>query len=102
MQDPQKHRRSLTAQAFWLLIAKTLAFVFAFALPVLLTRSLSQNEYGLFKQVFLIITTATALLPLGFGMSAYYYLPREDDPGRRGQVILNIMLFNLEIGRAHV
>src|SRR5688572_9178694 len=100
MPDPQKHRRSLTAQAFWLLIAKTLAFVFAFALPVLLTRSLSQNEYGLFKQVFLIITTATALLPLGFGMSAYYYLPREDDARRRGHVIFNILLFNLIMGGA--
>ena len=83
MGDPQRQRSSLTVQAFWLLIAKTLAFMFAFALPVLLTRSLSQNEYGLFKQVFLLITTATALLPLGFGLSAYYYLPRETDTKRR-------------------
>jgi len=97
---PPKQRNSLTVQAFWLLIAKTLAFMFAFALPVLLTRSLSQNEYGLFKQVFLIITTATALLPLGFGMSAYYYLPRENDVKRRGQIILNILLFNLIMGAA--
>jgi O-antigen/teichoic acid export membrane protein len=82
------------------LIAKTLAFAFAFALPVLLTRTLSQNEYGLFKQVFLITTTAVALLPLGFGMSAYYYLPREKDPTRRGQVVLNILLFNLVMGAA--
>ena len=96
----QKYRSSLTVQALGLLIAKTLAFAFAFALPVLLTRSLSQNEYGLFKQVFLIITSLTALLPLGFGMSAYYYLPRERDPARRGQVILNILLFNLVMGVA--
>jgi O-antigen/teichoic acid export membrane protein len=100
MLDQQKPRRSLTFQAFWLLIAKTLAFIFAFALPVLLTRSLNLNEYGLFKQVFLIITTATALLPLGFGMSSYYYLPRENDLSRRGQVILNILLFNLIMGAA--
>ena len=100
MGDQQKQRSSLTVQAFWLLIAKTLAFAFAFALPVLLTRSLSQNEYGLFKQVFLIITTATALLPLGFGLSAYYYLPRETDTKRRGQIILNILLFNLIMGAA--
>jgi O-antigen/teichoic acid export membrane protein len=66
MIDQPNQRRSLTVQAFSLLLAKTLAFIFAFALPILLTRSLSQNEYGLFKQVFLIITTATALLPLGF------------------------------------
>src|ERR1051326_1366636 len=100
MDQQQKQRSSLTVQAFWLLVAKTLAFVFAFALPVLLTRTLSQSEYGLFKQVFLIVTTATALLPLGFGMSAFYYLPREKNEKRRGQVILNILLFNLLIGAA--
>lgn len=81
-------------------MAKTLGFMFAFALPILLTRSLSQNEYGLFKQVFLIASTAVSLLPLGFGMSAYYYLPRESDPARRGQVIFNILLFNLLMGGA--
>lgn len=100
MINQQRSRRSLTAQAFWLLAAKTLGFAFAFALPILLTRTLSQNEYGLFKQLFLITTTAVALLPLGFGMSAYYYLPRESDPKRRGQVILNILLFNLLMGAA--
>lgn len=97
MTDP-KQRKSLTIQALWLMIARTLAFLFAFALPVLLTRTLSQNEYGIFKQVFLIITTATALLPFGFGLSAYYYLPREKDPVRRGQIIFNILLFNAIVG----
>jgi len=100
MVDQQKPRRSLTVQAFWLLLAKTVAFIFAFVLPVFLTRSLNQSEYGMFKQVFLIITTATALLPLGFGMSAYYYLPRENDISRRGQVILNVLLFNFIMGAA--
>ena len=98
--DQHEKPRSLTVQAFWLLIAKTLAFVFAFALPILLTRSLSQNEYGLFKQVFLVITTATSLLPLGFGMSAFYYLPRKNEPNRRSPVILNILLFHLVMGAA--
>jgi len=98
MDQQQKQRSSLTVQAFWLLIAKTTAFILAFALPVLLTRTLSQSEYGLFKQVFLIVTTATALLPLGFGMSAYYYLPREKNEKVRGQIILNILLFNLLMG----
>src|ERR1044072_6453679 len=95
MEHQQKHRSSLTVQAFWLLIAKTLAFVFAFALPILLTRTLSQSEYGLLKQVFLIVTTATALLPLGFGMSAYYYLLRGTNQKVRDQVILNMLLFTL-------
>ena len=100
MSSDQTQRSSLTVQALWLVIAKTLSFIFAFVLPILLTRTLSQNEYGLFKQVFLVVTTATSLLPFGFGLSAYYYLPREKDARPRGQVILNILLFNGLIGFA--
>jgi len=89
---------SLTTRALWLLSAKILAFAFAFALPVLLTRTLSQSEYGVFKQIFLVVGTATSVLPLGLGMSAYYYLPREHDAVRRGQIIFNILLFTGLVG----
>jgi len=95
-----KKQSSLTVQALWLLVAKTLGFLFAFVLPILLTRTLSQNEYGLFKQVFLIVTSAVSLLPFGFGLSAYYYLPREKDARQRGQVVFNILLFNGIVGFA--
>lgn len=91
---------SLTRSTVWLMSAKTLAFALAFALPVLLTRTLSQTEYGLFKQVFLVVSTATVILPLGYSMSAYYFLPRETDARRRGQVVLNILLFGLCVGGA--
>jgi O-antigen/teichoic acid export membrane protein len=89
---------SLTARAFWLIMAKTLAFVFGFALPLLLARRLSQREFGLYKQAFLVVGTASAMLPLSFVMSAFYFLPRERE--RRGAVVLNIMLFNALVGGA--
>src|ERR1044072_5944564 len=87
---------SLTARAFWLILAKTLAFVFGFALPLLLARRLSQKEFGLYKQAFLVVGTASAMLPLSFVMSAFYFLPRERE--RKGAVVLNIMLFNTLVG----
>ena len=87
---------SLTARALWLLIAKVLAFSLSIALPLLLVRRLSQQEFGLYKQAFLVVGTALALLPLGFQMSAFYFLPREKD--RQGQIILNILLFHLLMG----
>lgn len=87
---------SLTAQASWIILAKTLAFAFSFALPLLLVRRLSREDFGLYKQVFLIIGTALYILPLGVGMSAYYFLPREVE--RKGQIIFNILLFNLAVG----
>jgi O-antigen/teichoic acid export membrane protein len=87
---------SLTVRALWLLIAKILAFALSIALPLLLVRRLSQQEFGLYKQAFLVVGTALALLPLGFQMSAFYFLPREKD--RQGQIILNILLFHFLMG----
>src|SRR5256884_348496 len=87
---------SLTARAFWLIFAKTLAFGFGFVLPLLLVRRLSQTEFGLYKQAFLVVGTASGILPLSFSMSAFYFLPRERE--RRGAIVFNIMLYNLLIG----
>ena len=96
MNAPEKTGLSLTVRALWLLVAKILAFALSIALPLLLVRRLSQQEFGLYKQAFLVIGTALALLPLGFQMSAFYFLPREKD--RQGQIILNILLFHLLMG----
>jgi glycosyltransferase involved in cell wall biosynthesis/Na+-driven multidrug efflux pump len=84
---------SLTLRAAWYLFAKTVAFLLSFALPLLLVRRLSQNEFGLYKQVFLVVGTALNVVPLGVGMSAFYFLPRERE--RQGQVVFNIILFYL-------
>ncbi|HEX9928816.1 MAG TPA: oligosaccharide flippase family protein [Pyrinomonadaceae bacterium] len=94
----EKQASSLTAQAAWILIAKVTSFALAIAVPLLLARRLDQTEFGLYKQVFLIIATANALLPFGFGMSAYYFLPRETE--KRGAVVLNILIFNAVVGLA--
>lgn len=87
---------SLGAQAVWLLAAKTVGFAFAVALPLVLVRRLSIEEFGLYKQAFLVVTSAVTVLPLGFGMSAFYYLPRERL--RQGAVITNIIVFHAAVG----
>src|SRR5437588_112068 len=97
MGETVKKESSLTKRAFWLMFAKTLGFALTFILPPLLVRRLTQTEYGLFKQIFLVVGTAIAVLPLGFGMSAYYFLPREDER-RRAQVVFNVLLFSATIG----
>jgi O-antigen/teichoic acid export membrane protein len=87
---------SLADNAFWLMSGKTVGFGFSAALPLVLVRVLSLNEFGLYKQAFLAVNTAVWVLPLGFGMSAFYFLPR--DEGRRGSVVFNVLLFNLVMG----
>ena len=48
-------RPSLTVQTAWLLAAKTIGFAVSFAVPLLMVRVLSQNDFGLYKQVFLLM-----------------------------------------------
>jgi O-antigen/teichoic acid export membrane protein len=78
------------------MFARMLAFAFSFALPLLLVRRLSQHDFGLYKQLFLIVTTAMTTLPFGFGMSAFYFLPRERE--QQGAVVFNILIFYGVVG----
>jgi O-antigen/teichoic acid export membrane protein len=87
---------SLTRQATWLLGAKIVGFALTFALPLVLVRTLTQHEFGLYKQAFLIVATAVTVLPLGFGMTAFYFLPRE--PERRGAVVVHVLAVYAAIG----
>lgn len=81
-----------------ILFAKTLAFAFSFVLPLLLVRRLSQSDFGIYKQVFLVAGTGMALFSLNFGTSAFYFLPRGHD--QQPSIIFNILLFNLLMGGA--
>ena len=78
------------------MFAKTIAFVFNLALPMLLVRRLDQAQFGVYKQLFLIVGTSVMVLPLGFAMSAYYFLPRE--PARRQETVLNILIYYMVVG----
>ncbi len=57
---------------------------------------MDREQYGLYKQAFLLITTAMTVLPLGVPMSAFYFLPRER--ARRRETVLNIVLFHAAVG----
>src|ERR1700704_2191748 len=74
---PTRHPDSLTLRTSWLVVGKTVAFAFTIAIPILLVRPLPQHEFGLYKQIFLVVNSAVTLLPLGFGMTAFYFLPRD-------------------------
>lgn len=89
---------SLKSQSAWLLFAKTTGFAFSFLLPLLVVRFLTQDKVGVYRQVFQVIATAAAILPLGVSMSAYYFLAR--DAERRASAILNILIFNFIAGGA--
>lgn len=96
MKEKEIITRSLKEQSAWLLIAKIIGFGFSFILPLLIVRYLTQDEVGHYREAFQVITNAVIILPLGFSMSAYYFLARETE--RRGTAVFNILIFNFVIG----
>jgi O-antigen/teichoic acid export membrane protein len=86
----QESNSSFTQKASWILLARVASFIFATVLPLLLVRRLHPLEFGLYKQVFLVVNSAIGILPLGFAMNAYYFLPRE--PTRQKQTIFNTLI----------
>ena len=89
---------SLSSRTLWYLAAKMTAFGLNFALPIILVRRLDQHEFGIYKQVFLIIATSMSVLPLGVGMSVFYFLPRNGID--KGNIVLNVILFHIIVGGA--
>jgi O-antigen/teichoic acid export membrane protein len=89
---------SLTIQAFWLILAKTIGFVFSVALPILLVRIFSPTEFGMYKQAFVVVGTSMAILPFSVGISAFYFLARRPEKNR--EVVFHIVLYHTVIGAA--
>lgn len=87
---------SLTSQSAWILFAKVVGFGLNILLPLLVVRYLTQHQVGVYRQIFLVVANAVSILPLGFSMSAYYFLNRE--PEKRSYTIFNILLFNFVMG----
>ena len=87
--------KSLLAQAGWLMIARVTGFAFTFLIPIVLSRVLDLKQFGLYKQAFLVVATSQSILPLGFGMSTFYFLSREHDRDKRASIAGNALLFHV-------
>lgn len=84
--------RSLTRQMGYLFIGRAVAFVFVFALPLVLVRIFSQEEFGLYKQLFLIHATLASILTFGFSASLYYFVPRHEGAERHAYVSQTLLI----------
>ena len=96
MKEQEEPKQTLKEQSAWLLAAKLIGFGFSFMLPLLIVRYLTQDQVGHYREAFQVITNAIVILPLGFSMSAYYFLARETN--RRSAAVLNIVIFNFIVG----
>ncbi len=95
-EEKKRKTPSLQSQSAWLLFAKVVGFSFSFILPLIVVRLLNQEEFGLYRQSFIVLTNAAAILPLGFAMSAFYYLSRDEE--KRASAVFNILLVHFVAG----
>lgn len=86
----------MAVQAVWLAAAKVLGFAFTFLFPFLLVRFVDKQEFGLYRQSFLLVGTAMNVLPLGVSSSVFYFFPRL--PLKKSSIVVNVLLFNFFIG----
>ena len=98
MSQEQPTRNRLTRRAALLAAAKFIAFGLSALMPLVLVRTLSVPAFGLYKQAFLIVSTALMLFGLQVAASAYYFMPRL--PGKRPQIAFNVLIFYTVIGAA--
>ncbi len=77
---------SLTTQAGLLAASRAVAQVLNALVGIVVVRFLSQEDYGTFRQVYLLYGTLVIMTDLGLSESLYYFLPRM--PQRRAGIVL--------------
>ena len=79
-----------------LVLARFASAIVTTVVPLILARAMRIEEYGTYKQLFLVAATLSAILPLGVPQSLYYFLPR-DPRGRPyvGHALLYLLLAGL-------
>lgn len=79
-----------------LMSGRSLGFIAAFAIPMVLARVFDQAEFGTYKQLFLVYGTLFGIAQLGMAESLYYFLPSETR--RAGRFVVNAMLIMALVG----
>jgi O-antigen/teichoic acid export membrane protein len=90
-QSEQGGQGGFARRAAWLTAANSIAFGLSFIAPLLLVRTLSQTEFGVYKQVFQILMSVISALNLQVASTAYYFMPRA--PEKKLQVTVNVLAF---------
>ena len=80
--------------ALWLTIGRIFSMLVSFAMPMVMTRLLSQSDYGVFSQFFTLYLTLNVILALGFHANLFYYYPTAEE-GDKDEYVSNTLLLLL-------
>jgi O-antigen/teichoic acid export membrane protein len=82
---------SVLKPAMLLMCGRTLAFIATFFIPVVLARIFAPAQFGTYKQLFLIHSTAYFIAQVGMASSLYYFLPQAGQAA--GKYVANSVVF---------
>jgi O-antigen/teichoic acid export membrane protein len=63
-----------------LVVARFIGAVTTLVIPLVLARAMDLEDYGIYKQLFLIAYTLYHVLPFGVVQSLYFFIPRTEQP----------------------
>jgi O-antigen/teichoic acid export membrane protein len=69
---------SFLGKAGPLVLARLCTVALAFCIPLVLARTLTLQDYGTYKQLFLVSQTLLYVLPLGMAQALFFFLPRAE------------------------
>jgi O-antigen/teichoic acid export membrane protein len=85
--------KSISHQVGLLSLSRTFAYAVLFFVPIVNVRMLTVEDYGYYRQFWLIFETLTPILILGFPRSLLYSLPRADSPKEKSVYITQTVVF---------
>lgn len=86
-------RKSLSHQVGILTLGRVFAFAAMFFVPIVNVRTLSVEEYGYYRQFWLLFETLTPILILGFPRSLLYYFPRSESHREKAVYVTQTVVF---------
>lgn len=75
-----------TNQTAWVALSSGCSFIFVLLSSVILSRLLSQGDYGTYKQVMYVYSTLLGLFTLGLPSAYAYFIPHESENSTRSLV----------------
>ncbi|UCH88420.1 MAG: oligosaccharide flippase family protein [Thermoplasmata archaeon] len=90
---------SLSIDVGTISLGRLLAFGLSLIIPLVLTRALSVEEYGVYRELSLLIITIQPILLFGIPSSLRYFIPRSNEFEKR-QYITQTFIFSVIVGFA--
>lgn len=72
---------------------RILAMIAGFLMPILLTRFLSQENYGLYSQFNVLLAFVSSIFSFGMQSNLYYYFPGSDE--KRQKILVGNTMFTM-------